>query len=171
MSIKRAQHIENLKEGERPINMRTWCQRPGAKDNDGNIVYLTEQSHKNQCDVNRIIEKYDKSGIITHVSKFEGKFGDTTGADFQSMQQTVANARNMFNELPADIRSRFENDPTNLLTFMEDESNRDEAIKLGLINPQWTPETDGLGEHVKEGENEPIKPNDPPIETAPPTVE
>jgi len=36
---------------------------------------------------------------------------------------------------------------------MEHEENREEAIKLGLINSNWTDETDGLGEHVEIGDN------------------
>lgn len=36
---------------------------------------------------------------------------------------------------------------------MEDPSNRDEAIELGLIDKNWTENTDGLGEHVPEGQN------------------
>ncbi len=163
------------KYGHEPVlkeTMRAWCQRPGKRDSDGNIQYTTEQAHKNQCDVNRIIEKYDKRGIITHVSKFEAKFGDLTGLDFKSMQDQVANAKSMFSNLPGEIRALFENDPANLLTFMENPDNRDEAIKLGLIDPTWTPETDGLGEHVKDGENEPIKPpEEPPVKTTSPPVE
>ena len=53
-----------------------------------------------------------------------------------------------------------------LLHFMENPENRQEAIELGLINQAWTEETDGLGEHVKEGDN--IKKEDIPL---PPKVE
>ena len=115
---------------------RKFLQRPGRMDEEGNPIYTTEQSHKAECDVNEIIKKYDRTGLITHVSSFEAKFGDLTGHDFQNMQNQVAQARNMFEALPAEIRNRFENDPSQLLTFMEDPSNRDEAIELGLISPQ-----------------------------------
>jgi phage internal scaffolding protein len=37
--------------------------------------------------------------------------------------------------LPAQIRSRFDNDPAKLIDFLENEQNHDEAIKLGLVNP------------------------------------
>ena len=36
--------------------------------------------------------------------------------------------------LPADLRKRFSNDPGQLLSFLENEDNRAEAIKLGLVN-------------------------------------
>lgn len=128
--------------------MRKLSQRPGRSDENGKPIYFTEQHHKDACDINNIIKKYDVSGVITHVSNIEAKFGDLTGMDFKTMSDQVANAQNMFNSLPAEIRNEFKNDPSQLLTFMENPDNRDKAIELGLINKHWTEETDGLGEHV-----------------------
>lgn len=133
--------------------MREHCKRPGRVDQDGNPIYFTEQAHKDRCDVNKIMRKYDKSGLITHVSKFEAEFGDTTGIEFKSMMDKISSAQSSFNELPSAIRTRFDNEAYKLLQFMDDPNNRDEAIKLGLVRSTWTPETDGLGEHVPEGGN------------------
>ncbi len=141
-------------EGKAPCQtMREFCQRPGRVDDKGNTVYFTEQAHKDACDVNKIVRKYDKTGLISHVSKIEAQFGDVTGVDFKDAMDLITNANFMFDQLPADIRKRFNNDPRYLLTFMEDENNRDEAIALGIIDARWTPETDGLGEHIAEGDN------------------
>ena len=41
--------------------------------------------------------------------------------------------------LSAEIRSRFGNDPQNLILFLEDPSNRPEAEKLGLVNSSAIP--------------------------------
>ena len=133
--------------------LRKYYQRPGKVNEKGEIQYFTEQHHKLECDVKHIIQKYDKTGLIHHVSKIEAKYGDLTGLEFQNMQNVVAGAMSMFNELPAEIRKEFDNDPQKLIHFMDDSNNRDRAIELGLIDPQWTPETDGLGEHVVEGGN------------------
>lgn len=135
------------------VDMRIHCQRPGKSDSEGKPIYFTEQSHKDQCDVNNIIKKYDRDGLILHISKFEGKFGDMSGLDFKEIHDKVINAKLMFDELPSEIRNRFRNSPQELLTFMDDPGNREEAIKLGIVREEWTPETDGIGEHVKEGEN------------------
>lgn len=145
--------------------MRKWCQRPGLTTKDGKPMYTTQQNHKKECDVNEIIKKYDKQGLIIHVSKIEAKYGDLTGNDFKEMQDKVTNAISMFNELPSKIRNRFDNHPAELLRFMENPENRKEAERLGLIDPRWTEETDGLGEHVKEGENV-NKPEQPEPQTA-----
>jgi phage internal scaffolding protein len=128
--------------------MREWCLRPGKYMEDGRPMYKTEQSHKDQCDVNNIMKKYDKQGIITHVSKFEAEFGDLTGADFKKAMDLIAGSKSQFEGLPSEIRNRFKNNPGNLLEFMENPDNRAEAIELGLISGRWTEDTDGLGEHI-----------------------
>lgn len=128
--------------------MRTLCQRPGKRDKDGNIVYFTEQNHKNECDINKLIRKYDKTGLINHINKIEAKFGDMTGLDFRDMNDKIISARNMFDGLPSEIRNRFDNDVQKLLAFMDDPNNRDEGIKLGLIKKSYKEEEDGFGEHV-----------------------
>lgn len=133
--------------------LREFLQRPGDHDEEGNIVYTTEQAHKDQTDINKIIDRFDKEGLIKGVQKFEGKFGDFTGIDFKTMQDQVAGAKSQFEALPSEIRARFENQPYKLLEFMDDPNNREEAIELGLIRKEWTEETDGLGEHVPEGGN------------------
>jgi len=146
------EYRDRLEKGEE-INMRMYCQRPGKRNEEGKLIYYTEQHHKAECDVNNIIKKYDKTGLITHVSRFEAKFGDMRGVDFKTAMDIVSSAKSEFNKLPSEIRKRFENTPEKLLEFMEKEENRDEAIKLGLIRADWTVETDGLGEHVEEGQN------------------
>lgn len=155
MSKDYADYVEKCDlEAVDAVSPKEFCVVEPRRDDDGNIIYATEQSHKDACDVNKIIEKYDRTGILTHVTKFEGKFGDLTKIDFKEMSDKVAGAHSMFMNLPANIRNRFENDPGELLGFMEDPNNREEAIELGLVHPSWTEETDGLGEHVKEGEQE-----------------
>lgn len=132
-----------------PAYMREWCQRPGARLPDGKMEYYTEQDHKDTCDINKIIRKYDKTGLITHISSMEAKFGDLTGMEFKAMQDKVAGAKSMFEALPGKIKQRFDYMPEKLLEFMDDPKNRPEAIELGLINKDWAEEVDGIGEHVK----------------------
>lgn len=138
--------------------MRKHCQRPGTVDKAGNIVYVTEQAHKNQCDVNMIIAKYDKTGLISHTTRFEAQFGDMRGVDYKTALDKVLAAKNMFDDMPSHVRNRFNNNPEEFLTFFENEANRDEAIKLGLIDRRTEPDEDGIGtkadgtpKHKKEG--------------------
>lgn len=46
-------------------------------------------------------------------------------------------AENSFNMLPSEIRNRFQNDPGQLIGYLSDEKNNEEAYKLGLkIRPK-----------------------------------
>lgn len=152
-----------------PVDIRKLCQRPG-KTKDGKPLYFTEQSQKDQCDISKIIAKYHKTGVIEHVSKIEAKYGDISGLDYKTAMDLILDSKKEFNELPSEIRKRFNNNPGDFLEFFEHEENREEAISLGLIDPIWTPESDGLGEHVKSGENQ-NKPPEPKPEPKPEPTE
>jgi phage internal scaffolding protein len=137
------------KEKDKNLKMRKWCQRPGKKGEDGKPLYFTQQNHKQECDINFIINKYDRTGVISHVQKMEARYGNVSGVDFRKAQDLFINAQRMFDSLPADIKKRFNQSAGDFLEFMDDPKNRDEAIELGLIDSDWKEETDGLGEHVK----------------------
>lgn len=95
----------------------------------------TKQSFKAECDVNVIMQRYQKTGILDFANKHEPQYGDCTGVEFQAGMNLVARAREMFEDLPAQVRSRFDNDPAQLLDFVQHAENREEAIKLGLVRP------------------------------------
>jgi len=44
---------------------------------------LTEQNHKDETDINNIVRKYNKTGLIDHLNQFEKQYGDMTGFDYQ----------------------------------------------------------------------------------------
>ena len=92
----------------------------------------TEQCHKDECDINKIIAKYDKTGVLTHVNSFEAKYEDLTGLDYQNMLNTVAAANSMFEGLPSKIRTQFGNDPQKFISFMDDENNNEAMYEMGL---------------------------------------
>lgn len=101
---------------------------------------MAKQSFKAECDINTIMRKYQTTGLVEHVNKVQGSYGDFTNvAEYQLHLNQVMAAHDAFMELPAAVRKRFDNDPAHLLTFLQDEKNRDEAIKLGLIDPAPEP--------------------------------
>nr|QJB20846.1 MAG: internal scaffolding protein [Microvirus sp.] len=94
---------------------------------------LTQQQFKAECDINNIMAKYKKTGLITHVNRFAGHIGDfSSGDSYQESLHKVMAAQESFNALPAHIRSRFFNDPAQMLDFLSDPKNDEEAVKLGL---------------------------------------
>lgn len=99
----------------------------------------TKQAFKAECDINTIIARYLKTGQIDLAQRLEPRYGDCTGLEFQSAMLTVKQAQSLFDELPSAIRSRFRNEPAEFLNFVQDEKNREEAQKLGLLKPVKTP--------------------------------
>lgn len=97
---------------------------------------LTKQSFKDECDINHILKRFLKTGILDFTNKNQARYGDTTGMEYTQAMQTVAAAKSLFNELPAPLRARFENEPAKFLDFVQDDKNRDEARELGLLKPE-----------------------------------
>jgi len=101
---------------------------------------LTDISQQNASDINNIMRKYKKTGVITHITNAIPTFGDVSQiGDYQSCLEHVRRAEQLFSELPALTRERFQNDPTQFVSFMDDENNLEEAIKLGLAIPKPEP--------------------------------
>lgn len=92
----------------------------------------TEQSHKNECDINNIISKYDRTGLVTHRNEYRGQYGFASQQTFEDAMLVVARAQSMFNDLPAKVRDRFNHDPGQFLKFVQDDKNADELVKMGL---------------------------------------
>lgn len=96
----------------------------------------TKQSFKDECDINNIMARFQKTGVLAFANKFEARYGDVTGVDFGEAMRVVADARSMFAEMPARLRDRFANDPARFLEFVQNPANKDEARALGLLKPE-----------------------------------
>lgn len=109
---------------------------------------MAKQSFKDECDVNKIMERFEKTGLISHVNKYQGDYGDAVGIqDYHASMNQVIAAQEAFDSLPSKIRARFGNNPGDFLNFMENPENKDEAIQLGLIKE--LDRADGLSNEVE----------------------
>lgn len=105
-------------------------------ENENQLIGRTEQHHKASCDVNNILRKYDKTGLITHVNRSAASYGDFTEVnEYKVNLNMVMAAQDSFDELPSSIRKRFANDPGEFFEFVTNPANADEMVKLGLANP------------------------------------
>ena len=96
---------------------------------------LTDQSQMDDCDINILMQRYGKSGVVVVNSK-PAAYGDITDVkSFQEAKNIFIQAEAAFASLDAKVRKEFDNDPVKFLDFMEnlDDSNKDTAIRLGLI--------------------------------------
>lgn len=99
-------------------------------------VVMTKQEFKDECDINTIMGKYVVTGQLPFDGTSPGQYGDYTNVpDLLEAQLIVKQSAEDFEALPSAVRERFANDPVRLMRFLSDESNREEAIKLGLIVP------------------------------------
>lgn len=96
-----------------------------------------KQAFKDQCDINAIMRRYERTGIVEHAKRYAGSYGDFTGAaDYQEALQRVAEADEAFMSLPASIRKRFNNSPGEYFDFATDPANRDELIEMKLLDAE-----------------------------------
>ncbi|AXH74010.1 MAG: internal scaffolding protein [Microviridae sp.] len=94
---------------------------------------LTEQSHKDSCDIHNILKKSEKTGIMEHVSANKGTYGTMpTGDEFQTHMNIIASAETMFETVPSKLRNQFENDPAKFLDFISNDANKAKLDELGL---------------------------------------
>lgn len=94
---------------------------------------VVQQQFREECDINIIVKRFGLTGELPNGIHMPVS-GDFSGiTDFQSAMQLVREAQESFNELPAHVRERFGNDPGRVMAFLEDDKNRDEAIRLGMV--------------------------------------
>ncbi len=97
---------------------------------------LTQQQFKDESSLDFILNRYALTGILPDQS-VKPIFDDLVGisTDYHEALDLVLRAEDSFYDLPSSLRERFLNDPRSLIRFLDDPNNRDEAVKLGLIDP------------------------------------
>lgn len=95
---------------------------------------LTHQSMSAECDINAIMQKFQKTGILDHRNNFEGQYGDFIDApdNYHDAMNSVLEANEMFGSLPSSVRKQFANDPGLFLDFATDPANNAKMVELGL---------------------------------------
>lgn len=105
---------------------------------------LAQQQFKDEVDINTIVERFGLTGQLPDDVRTP-QYGDYEGVfDFQTAMNAVREAQENFMELPAKTRARFHNDPQELLEFLDEEQNRPEAVKLGLVKEAQAPIEEAL---------------------------
>lgn len=97
---------------------------------------LTVQADADAADINNIVKKFGVTGSLPY-GELQPIYDDFTAypTDYHTALNLVRDADNAFMEMPAEIRSAFDNDPGNFLNAIYDPSHHDRLRKLGLIPP------------------------------------
>lgn len=95
---------------------------------------LAQQHYKDECDINNILRQFNITGLLPQQT-LSPRYGDFTGiGDYHTALNRVIAAQDEFEALPAQIRARFDNDPAQLIEFLQNSENRPEAEELGLVD-------------------------------------
>ncbi len=114
-------------------------QSQGKHDKNGKFVQpkykdgRTKQSFKDETDINRLLARANKTGTISHLTKYEARYGDFANFDFFESQIMLAKGREIFDALPAEIRSEFGQSQAAFFNYVNDPENKD---RLGKLLPQ-----------------------------------
>lgn len=116
---------------------------------------MTRQEFERECNINQIMSKYQKSGVVDHITKHSPFYGDYDPIDFQTALNTIKDGEAMFAELPSAARKFFDNDPAEFMAFVQDPANIDKLVELGLATqPEQAPETpDPVPTHTPVSDN------------------
>jgi len=101
---------------------------------------LADQASLPETDLNLMMKRFGQGAELPEGFRAP-RYGDFDQvSDFQTAMNAVRRAQESFDSLPAAMRSRFHNSPQELLEFLEDASNLDEAVKLGIVDAPAVPD-------------------------------
>jgi len=92
----------------------------------------TVQADMVDADINVIVARYGITGTMPqglHVPEY-ADYEDVF--DYQSARNAIIEAENAFMAMPANVRSRFDNDPGAFFDYATDPANFDGLVELGL---------------------------------------
>ena len=127
------------------MKFRTQYDDDMRKPKEG-IVFVkpsrTVQSEADICDLNRIMDRYSLPEAFAFARSVpetrEALYGDfSTLEDYQTSIAVVRKAEEDFANLPSNIRAYFDNNPVNMLQFIQEpDKNYEEGVRLGLFKPK-----------------------------------
>lgn len=101
-------------------------------------ISLTQQQFTPDADLNITMARFGiTDGALPPVAHDPRYFGDfTDAADLTTALARIRSAWDNFDQLPAAIRNRFDNDPTKLFEWVNDPANVDEAVELKILSKE-----------------------------------
>lgn len=84
----------------------------------------TKQSFKDECCINRILQRAQVAGGLSHLERHEAEYGDfTEWDDLLSAHAHLQRGQEIFSELPSSIRAEFGQDAGRFFAFVNDPAN------------------------------------------------
>lgn len=97
-----------------------------------------KQEYVKDCDINSILQAWALGYPINTTDEQRQFFATPEHFEFD-LRDKLEKGRQVeesFKELPVHIQTRFNHNPFDLIDFLANEANYDEAVKLGIIDPK-----------------------------------
>lgn len=109
--------------------------QPPSPGYESDLPSLTIQSAREEADINAIMLRYAKTGVISDdvISRRAGVFADVGKfGDYGTLLEAVCSVQEEFEALKPEIREKFNNSPEELINWLQDSANYEEAVRYGL---------------------------------------
>ena len=94
---------------------------------------IVEESHAATLDINYIVDKFTRTGVLDHNQQYGGQYGNFIAGDiYEIAQDAIAQANGIYESLPGAIRQQFPHGTAQFLDFINDPENAEEIEALGL---------------------------------------
>lgn len=94
---------------------------------------LTQQHHAVGATPREVVNRLVSGAQVNTNQKQPMYIDNYNNLDYQDSLNLVIAVKDKFMHLPAQVRERFKHKPEEFVQFMENDENKEEAIKLGLI--------------------------------------
>lgn len=109
----------------------------------------TKSEFAEEANINNIVRRANISGVLPQGQR-QALFGDFSEVQtYEEAQTQISEANESFLHLSAEVRAKFNNNVADLLDFIDDPANKEEAITLGLLQPE-TPTISSANEVLEE---------------------
>lgn len=95
---------------------------------------LTVQSEAEDADINTIVKRFGLTGELPQNVRVPLPEDFVQTSDYHTALNQLIAADEAFMQFPAEVRARFKHDPAELIAFVADDKNYEEAVKLGIAN-------------------------------------
>ncbi len=90
----------------------------------------TKQSQKDECDINKLLERSAREGSLSHLDKYQARYGDFSDFDFTEHAIKMAEGQTIFENLPAEVKKEFDQSPDKFFEFVTNPENVNDLPRL-----------------------------------------
>lgn len=93
----------------------------------------TKQSEAKETDINTIVKRHQRTGVVTHLARRAPQYGDfSQSVLLQEALNLVHESDDAFAALPSEVRKAAGNDPVRLLEMLADLEETEQLVGAGL---------------------------------------